>query len=431
LAAAFFILSPAAYAIDIERVISPGGIEAWLVEDHSLPIIALAMSFDGGASVDPNGKEGLGEMVSSLLDEGAGEIDSQRFQQILGDKSISIGFNAYLDNFTGGLKTLTRNRDEAFDLLRLALTQPRFDREPVERIRGQILSLLARQETNPSSMVSRAFFDHAFAGHPYGRPRRGTLDTVERITANDLRSYTETWFSLETMLLGVVGDITPGELGALLDRTFGDLPARSPAISVAPRAPATNGETIVIDHPVPQSTVVFGHQGIARDHPDYYAAYLLNHILGGGSFTSRLYDQVREERGLAYSVGTYLSPLDHSALWMGSVGTANADVAESIDIIRKEWRRIGEEGVTQDELNDTKTNVTGAFALRLDSTSSIASMLVSMQSQELGIDYIDRRSAYFESVTLDDISRVAAELLAPDSLTVVIVGQPEGITTTR
>ena len=431
LAAILVFLASPATAIDVQRIVSQGGIEAWLVEDHSLPIISLSLSFRGGASVDPEGREGLGGMVSSLIDEGAGDITSERYQQILQDNSITLRFDAYLDAFTGSVKTLTRNRDQTFELLRLALTEPRFDREPVERIRSQIQTMLARQLNSPNSMVGRAFWEHLFPEHPYGRPRGGTEATVAAITAADLHDYVDRRFARDVLVLGVVGDITGDELAVLLDQTFGGLPATSSPIAVVDREPMAQGATIIVEHDIPQSIVAFGHRGIARDHPDYYAAYLLNHILGGGSFTSRLYSSVREERGLAYSIGTSLTSLDHSALWTGSVGTANADVGESIELIRREWAEIRANGVTPEELADTKTNVTGAFALGLDSTSSIARVLVNLQTEDLGIDYIDRRTEYIGSVTLEDITRVAREFLDPDSLTVVIVGRPEGVQATR
>ncbi len=420
-----------ASAVDVQRVISPGGIEAWLVEDHSLPIIALSLAFSGGASVDPVGKAGLGEFVSSVIDEGAGDINSLRFQQILQDRSITMHFDAFLDTFTGRVKTLTRNKDETFDLLRLALTEPRFDQEPVERIRGQILVGLSRRANTPNDMVSAAFWQHAYPDHPYGRPRRGTAESISAITQSDLRSYAETWFAQDKLFLGVVGDISADELGPLIDRTFGDLPAKSPPIDISVEEPATNGEVIIVEHPVPQSVAIFAQQGMEREHPDFYTAYLLNHILGGGSFTSRLYNEVREERGLAYSVSTSLTPLQHSALWIGRVGTANTDVAESVELIRKEWADLRANGVTEEELESTRTNVTGAYALSLDSTTNIARTLVGLQVADLPIDYIDQRNAYFAAVTLEDMQRVAAELLDPDSLTIVIVGQPEGIEATR
>ena len=425
------VLPHTALAVDVQRVISPGGIEAWLVEDHSLPIISLALAFRGGAAADPVGKEGVSHLVSGLLDEGAGDIGSQRFQQILQDQSITLRFDAGLDSFSGSLRTLTRNRDQAFELLRLALNQPRFNSQPVERIRAQILSGLIRRQNDPNHLVGRAFWSNLFPNHPYGRPTRGTPETMTNLSANDLRLFVEQRLARDVLILGVVGDIGAAELGPLLDHVFGGLPAHAAALDMAQAEPAAAGKTIIVDHNVPQSVVVFGQRGLERDHPDFYAAYLLNHILGGGSFTSRLYQEVREERGLAYSVGTNLSPMDYANLWTGSVGTANRNVGTSIEIIRQEWAKMNSQGVSQEELDDARTHVTGRFALQLSSTNAIAGTLVSLQRQGLNIDYIDRRSDYFAAVTLEDINRIAAALLDPDSLTVAIVGRPEGVEASR
>ncbi|MFQ5971380.1 MAG: M16 family metallopeptidase [Alphaproteobacteria bacterium] len=416
-----------ARAVEVQRVVSRGGIEAWLVEDHTLPIISLQLAFRGGAALDPPGKEGLAEMTSSLIDEGAGDLDSENFQKLLEDLSITLTFDGFIDTFRGRLRTLTRNRDQAFELLRLALNEPRFDEPAVERIRSQILALLARQANDPDRIAGNAFWATVFPDHPYGRPRRGTPESVAAITIEDMRRFVAERFARDNLIIGVVGDVTAEELATLLDETFGPLPARSAAVEIGEVTPAAAGEVMVIEHQAPQSTIIFGHSGLKRDDPDYYAAYVLNHILGGGSFTSRLYDEVREKRGLAYSVGSYLSPFDHTAMWMGSAGTANESVGQSVDVIRREWARIHDEGVTAEELEETRTNLTGAYALRFGNSMSIARMLVGIQLEDLGIDYIDRRNSLIEAVTLEDLHRVAARVLDPDALTFVIVGQPEGV----
>ena len=420
-----------AKAFDIQRVISPGGIEAWLVEDHSLPIISARFLFPGGAATDPAGKEGLANMVSGLLDEGAGDLDSQAFQQRLADQSISLSFDASLDAFSGRLKALTRNRDEAFDLLRLAVTQPRFDTQAVERIRAQILTGLAASANNPNRIAQQTFREAVFGDHPYSRPVTGTPGSVAAITDTDLRTFVTRRLARNELIIGVVGDVTAAELGPLLDRTFGDLPERAEAFTIPRAEPAGAGEVIVVERANPQSRVVFGQRGVYRDDPDYYAALVLNHIMGGGSFTSRLYDEVREKRGLAYSVFSYLLPLENAALWMGGVGTENGAVAQSIDLIREQWANVQEFAVSQDELDRAKDNLIGSFALRFDNTSAIAGTLVAVQFRDLGIDFLNRRNDLIEAVTLDDVRRVAKRLLDPAALTVVVVGMPEGLAATR
>jgi len=420
-----------ARAVEVIRVVSPGGIEAWLVEDNIAPVISVQIAFKGGAALDPAGMEGLAEMTSGLIDEGAGELDSQAFQQRLNDLSISLSFNAFVDTFRGSMRTLSRNQDEAFRLLGLALSEPRFDEPAVERIRGQIQAILARQAKDPDRVASRAFWQAVFPEHPYGRPRRGTPESVAAIAVEAMRDFVGGRLARDNLVIGVAGDITPEALAPLLDKTFGALPAKARAFEIAEVVPDAAGEIIVVEQDTPQSSVLFGQPGLKRDDPDYYAAYVLNHLLGGGSFTSRLYEEVREKRGLAYSVGSFLNPMDRAALWMGSVGTANESVAESLETIRAEWERVRSEPIDAQEFADTITNLTGAFPLRLGSTSALARMLVGIQLADLGIDYIDRRNSLIEAVTLEDVERVARQVLAPESLTFVVVGKPEGVTATR
>ncbi len=420
-----------ARAVEVQRVVSPGGIEAWLVEDHSNPIIALELAFRGGASLDPVGKPGLAYMVSTLIDEGAGPLDSQSFQGELDDLSIGLRFEAGLDTFGGSLSTLSENRDRAFELLRLALTEPRFDEEPVERIRSQILARLSREAEDPDVIAGRTLRRLMFEDHPYARPTRGTEASIAAITADELRGFVEARFARDQLFIGVVGDITPQELAVLLDQTFQGLPATAEVFSVAEAAVQGAGDLVVIEKPIPQSVVSLGQVGLKRDDPDYYAAYVVNYILGGGGFSSRLVEEVREKRGLAYSVYSYLSPLDHGALIAGGVATQNERVGESIDLIRQEWRRMAEEGPSAEELAAAKKFLTGSFPLRFSSSGRIAGMLVGMQLEALGIDYLDTRNSFIEAVDLETAKRVAKRLYQPEALTVVVVGAPVGVEPTR
>ena len=420
-----------ARAVEVQRVVSPGGIEAWLVEDHTNPIIALELAFRGGAALDPEGKAGLADMVASTIDEGAGPLDSQAFQGELDNLSISLHFNAGLDSFSGSLETLTANRDRAFELLRLALTEPRFDAEPVERIRSQIAASLSRESEDPNYIASRVLRRMMYGDHPYARPSRGTEASISKLSAEDLRGFVADRFGRDRIFVGVVGDITPDELAKALDDTFGALPAKAKPFAVPEATVGNSGETVVIAKPIPQSVVALGQQGIRRDDPDYYAAYVVNYVLGGGGFSSRLVEEVREKRGLAYSVYSYLAPYDHGSMIYGGTATQNARVGESLDLIRQEWRRMAEAGPTAEELDAAKRYLTGSFPLRFNSSDNIAGMLVGMQTEDLGIDYLDKRNSYIEAVTLDDAKRVAKRLYDADALTVVVVGTPEGVTPTR
>ena len=421
-----------ARAAEVQKVVSDQGITAWLVEDHSNPILSVKLAFRGGAALDPANKPGLANLVSSTIDEGAGDLSSQEFQRALSQKAIKLSFDAGSDAFYGSLKTLSEHRERAFDLLQLALTQPRFDAEPVQRIKSQIQANLARQSQDPRSVANRTLDRLMFPDHPYGQPNKGTRASLQRISQQDLHDFVKTRFARDRLMVGVVGDITPEELKPLLDKAFADLPKTTGDVpKVADVDPEGAGETVVVEKNVPQSWVVFGHGGIARDAPDYYAASIVNYILGGGSFASRLFNEVREQRGLAYSVYSYLNPLDHSSVMGGGLGTANASVGKALSVVREEWRRMAKEGPTQAELADAKTYMTGSFPLRLASTSNIASILLAMQQENLGIDYMDKRKQLIEKVTLEQVKRVAGDLLQADQLAVVVVGQPEGVEPTR
>jgi zinc protease len=364
------------------------------------------------------------------MDEGAGNLDSQTFQRTLEDKSIRLRFDAGLDTFGGRLQTLVKHKALAFRLLRLALTEPRFDEEPVERIRMQILVGLRRDEESPHTIAGRTLRRALFGAHPYGRPVDGTQASVQAISRDDLAEFVRARIARDNLVIGIVGDISAEALGPLLDETFGKLPAKAGPWKLDELSPATDGRTMVVEKNYPQSAIMFADKGLKREHPDFYAAYVMNYILGGGGFTSRLYSEIREKRGLAYSVSTGLSPMDASAYLAGGAGTANARVKETLDILRAEWTRMASGGATEKELNDAKTYLTGAFPLRFSASSRIAGILVGMQIARLGIDYLDRRNSLIDAVTQADVARVAKNLLDPKRLTMVVVGKPAGVKST-
>jgi zinc protease len=416
------------HMVTVERVVSAAGITAWLVRDTINPIINVRFAFRGGAALDPVGKDGLANMVSGLLDEGAGDLDSQSFQRRLEDLSIELRFNAGRDSFSGRLTTLSENKDQAFHLLKTALLEPRFDDEPVKRIRGQILAGLRRDLEDPNTIAGLTLAKELFPEHPYGRPVDGSMATVKAITSDDVRAFTRKRLARDNLLIAVVGDMDAEELGRLLDEVFAGLPAKSQAFNVKDAQPQTTGRTRVVEMEIPQSAIAFAQKGLKRSDPDFYAAYVLNHILGGGGFTSRLYEQIREKRGLAYSIGSYLYPLDHAGLVQGYGGTANARVGETLEVLKDQWRTMAETGVTPEELADAKTYLIGSYPLRFTSTGGIASILVSMQLEKLGIDFLDRRNKLVAAVSLDDVNRLAKSLLDPENMVVVVVGAPEGVT---
>jgi zinc protease len=421
------VASAPARAVTITEVKSPGGITAWLVEDHSVPVVAMSVSFRGGAALDPDDKAGLATFTASLLDEGAGDLDTTAYQSKVEDLSAAINFDAGQDMITASLRSLTANIEPSFDLFRLALTAPRFDAAPVERVRAQMLDALARDKRQPNAIASRLWWKTEFPNNPYGRSTRGTPDSVAHITVDDMRGLVQARFAKDTLIVAVVGDTTPAVLKPLLDRTFGSLPDHGTPDTLADVAPRHASDVLVSDLTVPQSVVVFGQQGLKRTDPDWYTGLIMMQILGSGGLTSRLALEVREKRGLVYSISANLAPLQHGGLIMGQLGSQNARVAEAIDLIRQEWKRMHDEGPTAKELADAKTFLTGSFPLNLDSTGRIAGTLVAMQFDHLGIDYLNRRNALIEKVSLADVKRLAQRLLDPDGLFFVVVGAPANL----
>jgi zinc protease len=430
IAAASVMLTAAAGATTIERVVSPGGIEAWLVHEPAVPLIAVEAAFVGGAVQDPAGKAGTASLTASLLDAGAADLDSTAFSDRLERKAIQLGFSAQRDTIRGTLRTLSENRDEAFELLRLAITAPRFDTKDVEISRAQMLSLLRREATSPTDIASQRWWETAFEGHPYGRPVKGTPETVASISIADLKAYTHRVLARQNLKIAVVGDIDAETLKILLDRTFGTLPEKPDLFPIANVAPGGLGRRIEVSLDVPQTVVDFGGPGIPRQDPDFMAAYLINHILGGGSTDSRLYQEVREKRGLAYSVSDNLVWLDHAAVLLGGTATRADRAGETVDLIEKEIHHFAEDGPTAGELMEAKRHLNSAFVLNLDSSTKIAALLVQLQLDGFGPDYFSRRSAMIEAVTLDDARRVAKRLL-DKGLLVTVVGKPHGFASTK
>ncbi|KHA50782.1 M16 family metallopeptidase [Sulfitobacter geojensis] len=420
---------PARAEVDIQSVTSPGGITAWLVEEPSIPFVALEIRFRGGASLDDPEKRGAINLMTGLLEEGAGDMDARDFSRAQEELATSLGFDASRDSVSISARFLTENREASIALLRAALHTPRFDQDAIDRVRGQVLSIIESDKKDPNDIASRTFAGIAYGDHPYAHPVNGTTESVTALTRDDILAAHKSVFALDQIYVGAVGDITPETLGTLLDDLLGGLPQTG-----APKPPRADVDipagVTVVDFPTPQSVAVFGHDGISQSDPDFFAALILNQVLGGGSFESRLMNEVREKRGLTYGVYSYLASRDLADVYMGSVSSSNDRISEAINVIRDEWTKAAENGVTQEELDAAKTYVTGAYPLRFDGNGPIANILVGMQMLGLPIDYIPTRNDKVEAVTLADVKRVAGELLDPENLHFVVVGQPEGLETT-
>jgi zinc protease len=405
---------------------SPSGLEAWLVEDHGLPVLSVSVGFTGGATREAKGKEGAGTLLGMMLDEGAGQYDGRAFKQQLSDRSISLSFSCDRDSFSIELTTLTENQADAFRLMALALSKPRFEGQALLRAKDQLRVAQRQVEDDPESLVSEAWYAAAFPNHPYGRPLYGTPESIAKLSKADLQAMMKAVMTRDVMRIVVVGDIDAKTLAAALDNLFATLPAKGPALVAPPEMAPPSVKVIERDNP--QTAAAFGIPGIAREDKDFMAAYVLNYILGGGSFSSRLMDEVREKRGLVYNISTDLDPFFIGGGDItGSFGTKNETAGQALDLTRAELGKLQTAGITASELGDAKTYLTGSFALRFDTNAKIARQLLTYAMQGKGLDYVDKRNKEVEAVTLADVNRAAKRLLDPSRLVVVMVGKPQGV----
>jgi len=425
-----FGATAATAGVEIQEFTSPAGIDVWMVEEHSIPFTAIDIRVRGGASLDAPGKRGAVNLMMALIEEGAGDMDAQAFQTAREGLAASYGFRAYDDTISITAEFLTENRDEAVALLREALINPRFDQFAIDRVRAQVLSGIASDAKNPNRIAGAAFDAAAFGDHPYGSSQDGTVKSVNALTRDDIVAAHQAALTRDRMFVSAVGDITQEELGLLVDDLLGELPATGPALPEDVEFGLGPGIT-VIDYETPQSVALFGHKGIKREDDDFFAAYIINQVLGAGGFESRLMTEVREKRGLTYGIGTYLIPKFHAEMYLGSVASSNETIAEAIEVTKAEWAKMAQEGLTEEELETAKTYLTGEYPLRFDGNAEIASILAGMQMIGLPSDYVANRNDFIEAVTMEDIRRVAAELLDVDALHFVVVGQPVGLESTE
>jgi len=413
--------------LNIQEVTTDSGISAWLVEDHSLPIIAMNYAFRGsGAKNDPLDKQGLARLASNTMDEGAGDLDSQKFQKMMQDNSISLSFSAGRDHFTGSLKTLAQNKDKAFKLLRLALTEPRFDEEPLKRMCVANQSRIRSSLSNPNWLAARVQNDRLFEGHAYAMNSGGTLSSLGNITADDLRAFHKS-LGKNQLVIGVTGDITTKELKQRLDEVFGSMPVVE---HTEPKKHSLQnaGETYLYKQNIPQTIIDIIQPGVSRQDEDFYSAYLMNFILGSSGFGSRLMEEIREKRGLTYGIYSYFRQYDEADLLGVSTSTANENVQEMLSLIRQEWNKMRSTPVSEEELEQAKSYIIGSMPLSLTSTSSISGLLLSLQLDRLPIDYLDTRAEKINAISVADIKTVSERLLDTEKMTTIMVGNPPALT---
>lgn len=420
---ALTLASPARAEVAITPVTSPSGIKAWLLEDHTIPFTALNIRFLGGTSLDMAGKRGAVNLMTALIEEGAGDLDAQGFAAARDDLAARFSFRSDADGITVSAQFLTENRDAALALLGQALSKPRFDQDAIDRVRGQVLAGIAADAKDPNAIAGNLLSAAIFGEHPYGSNDQGTAESVAALTRDDVLAAHAATLARDRVVIGAAGDITADELGALLDSLLGDLPATGAPMPPRAQPNFTAGVTVQ-DFDGPQSSVLFSQPGIAVNDPDFMAASVVNEIFGGRRFTARLMTEIRDKRGLTYGIGTGLAPMRLAETLDGSFETTNDNVAEAIAVLRSEWARMASGDISQAELDAAKTYMIGAYPLRWDGNGSIAAILVGMQVNGFAIDYPQIRNDLVRALTLDGVNDVARRLMRPDQLHITVVGRP-------
>lgn len=408
-------------AVSIQDVVSPKGIHAWLVEDYSVPVVTIRFAFGGGTTQDPDGKEGLASLMTGLFDEGAGDLDSEAFQEKLDDAGAEMSFNADRDRIYGSMRMLASEKDAAFGLLELAVEKPRFDQKPIDRIRAQLVSRIRASENDPDTQAAIAMSKALYGDHPYSRRTDGTPETLAKITSDDLKAFHHRLFARDDLTVAVVGAIDAESLKKVLDQVFGDLPEKARLTPVPDVQPKLD-QQVQINYDLPQTSLQLLYPGVKRNAPDFFAAYLMNQVLGGGTFSSRLFEEVREKRGLAYGATSNLIDREHADGLVIQTATRSDKASETLGIVRDVVKKMAAEGPSANELAEAKKYVVGAFAIsNLDSSTAIARTLVDLQIDDLGIDYIQTREAKINAVTLDEVKAEAKKLLSAEPA-ILIVG---------
>jgi zinc protease len=413
------------FRLPIRRV-EAGPFTAWLAEDRSVPVVSLAFAWDGGSALDPAGEEGRAALLAALLAEGAGPLDAEAFADALRDSAIQLSFTAQRDEFGGSLRCPSESLPEAVRLLSLALSAPRFDRSAVERVRARAIAAERRSLETPRGVAGRAFWQAWFPAHPAGRPSGGTPESLAGLDIPALRAAQAAQLRQGGLAVAAAGDVSAEDLAALLPALFGALPAGAPPPLPPLPTPARFG-TQVVPFPGPQSHILFGQPGLPVQHPEWEAAQLLLRILGGGGFSSRLMEEIRVRRGLTYGIGAGLSVLKGEGLIIGAVATENARAAETLAVLRGEWRRMAEAGPTAAETEEAIAYLTGSLPLQLADTRAIAGTLLALQRFGRPIDWLEGREERLRALSADRLAALARRLLDAEALSAVVAGQPAGL----
>lgn len=421
----FLTFSPNSYSMipNVSQIKTDSGYSAWMIEDKYLPIISIKIVFEkSGSSFDKKGKEGLAHFVSSMLDEGAGGLTSLEYKKRLESLASSIRLGVSEDSFYVNIKTLKKNIEPTLELFNLVLTKPNFDENSLSRVKKQISVKINKQQEDPYNLAIDTISEIIFKDHPYGNDIIGTLESVNTINSQDLKQFTQEHFTRENIVISVVGDYKVDAMSDLLDKYLQIPNSKVQITDIADVDLGKSNEVIYKEFDVPQSTILFSAKSVKRDSEEFYPFYILNHIFGGGSFESRLMNEVREKSGLVYTIYSYIDTMEKVSTIEGYAGTDNNTVEKAIAIIKEEIDKIGKDGITQQELTNAKDYLINSFALKLNKNENIASFLSAMQTENLGVDFLNKRNDIIANISLDQINELSKKYFSSNQFTFVVVG---------
>ena len=415
-------------ALDIKEVNYYQDKKAWLVNDKNLPIIALKLAFKAGSGIDFEGKKGTANLTASLLNEGAGDYSAKEFKKILADNSITLNFSVSHDNFYIDLYTLKENLNLSFQLLDLALTKPTFKLEEINRIKSNIKLVLEQSFKDPDEIGSRLFREILFDGHPYEYDTLGTLEDIDKIDKEDLVNFLDNNLRINNLYVAASGDISEFELKKYLKKYLKKFDKKNKTIFTIPvHKKRIEPKIFLHKKDLRQSSIIFAGEGVSRNDPYFYTAYVMNYILGGGGFFSRLTTEIRKKKGLVYSVYSYLYRYDKYNFFSGGAETSNENVDKVIKIIKEEIMKVKKEGVSEEELKNAKNYLINSYVLRLDSNKKVASILLNTQMDGLSTDFFEKRNDYINSVSLKDIKKIASRILDENQIFFLVIGEPSNL----
>ena len=417
----FYILNSSSHALDVKKSVLENGLTLLIVEKHNLPVVRVTVGIKAGSIVESEENAGIANLTAELLTAGTKKRTASQISEETEFAGASLSASGGNDYATMALSVLKKDLDLGFDLLSDTILNPLFPDDELNKKRERIKGSLRAQEENPEFVASREFKKAVFGIHPYGRLVQGSPESLDRIKRDDLVNFHSSFYAPNNAIMSVVGDITPEEVKNLLKQYFSEWHTKELIVSPPKPEGIKEKKIITIDKDLTQANIILGHVGISRDNPDYYAVSVMNYILGGGGFESRLMQNIREEKGLAYDIHSFFDANKYGGLFEIGLQTKNESANTAIEEILKEIKKIRSKSISDAELSDAKSFLTGSFPMRLETSQRIANFLVAVEYYGLGMDYIDKYPKYINSVTKDDVLRVAKKYLDSENFTLVVV----------